>query len=138
MCRHANAMFEAICPACGEKAVPLLHRVAAAADTLVVAQCSSCMAYSTIEPSRISWLSVPELVVLPVGALAFLATRQFSVAAQAGLLAFCLVFVVVAYRAPLSSFVPASTSHLGIKRVALIGLIFGFVACLSALAELLP
>ena len=131
-------MFQAICPACGEKAVPLAHKVAAAADTLVVAQCSSCMAYATIEPSRILWLGVPELVVLPVGAIAFLATRHFSVAVQVGLLAFCLVFVVAAYRAPLSSFVPTSTSHLRIKRVSLIGLIFGFFAFLIALAELLP
>jgi hypothetical protein len=130
-------MIRAVCPTCGVKAVPLSHKLAAAADTLVVAQCGACKAFATIEPNRIIWLGFPELVAVPVGGAVFLATQHLSAAVQTGALAYALAFAVAVYREPLSAFVPPSTSSLSIKRITLIALLFGVLICVVALAELL-
>jgi len=127
-----------LCPSCRNRAVPLAHKLAAAADTLVVAQCRSCGAYATIAPERLTWLGgVPELIALPVGAFVFFATHSSSTAVALGLLAYVACFVIGVYRAPLSPFLPSSVSRLGVKRALLLALLAGVLLGIVAVVHLL-
>ena len=104
----AHVTLFSICPVCGATGIPYTHKVAAALDTLVPAQCRTCTDYSIVVPFSTSWLGVPEAVVGPVGLVVWLTTQDLRLAVQLGLLSYVIVFGVVAKRARLIAFVPTN------------------------------
>ena len=127
-----------ICPVCGASGIPYTHKVAAALDTLVPAQCRTCTDYSIVVPFSTSWLAVPEAVVGLAGLLVWLATQDLRLAVQLGLLSYVIVFGVIAKRARLVAFAPANGPKLKKIRSRLVWASVGGLVLLLALTALIP
>jgi hypothetical protein len=127
-----------ICPVCRAPGIRYSHRVAAAMDTLMPAQCLTCGKYSIAVPFSTSWLGVPEAVAGPVGLIVWLATQDLRFAVQLGLLAYAGVFSVVAKRARLVAFVPENDSKLKNRRARMLWTSLGGFALLFLLTAAIP
>ena len=134
----AHVTFFSICPVCGATGIPYTHKVAAALDTLVPAQCRTCTDFSIVVPFSTSWLGVPEAVVGPVGLAVWLTTQDLGLAVQVGLLIYAVVFGVVAKRARLVAFVPENGPKLKKIRNRLVWVSIGGFVLLLALTALIP